>query len=96
MPLLLCFKDSKEANVRVDGQWTFNGSTPMLRACLAGAGVAYLPEDMVLAHVQAGHLQRVLLDWCDVFDGYYAYYPSRRHASSAMRVVIEALRAAVP
>ena len=86
-------KDGQEANVRVDGQWTFNGSSAMLRATLAGAGLAYLPEDMVLEHVQAGRLRRVMDDWCDLFDGYYAYYPSRRQSSSAMRVVIEALRA---
>jgi DNA-binding transcriptional LysR family regulator len=87
-------KDGQEANVRVDGQWTFNGSSAMLRATLAGAGLAYLPEDMVLEHVQAGRLRRVMDDWFDVFDGHYAYYPSRRQSSSAMRVVIEALRAA--
>ncbi|MCF7750189.1 LysR family transcriptional regulator [Bacillus subtilis subsp. subtilis] len=86
-------KADREINVRVNGQWTFNGSSAMLRAALAGAGLAYLPEDMVLAHLQAGHLQRVMEDWCDVFDGYYAYYPSRRQSSSALRVVIDALRA---
>ncbi|WP_256777682.1 LysR family transcriptional regulator [Stenotrophomonas sp. Ste86] len=86
-------KDGQEVNVRVAGQWTFNGSSAMLRATLAGAGLAYLPEDMVLEHVRAGRLLRVMEDWCDVFDGYYAYYPSRRQSSSAMRVVIQALRA---
>lgn len=86
-------KDGQEVNVRVAGQWTFNGSSAMLRATLAGAGLAYLPEDMVLEHVHAGRLLRVMEDWCDVFDGYYAYYPSRRQSSSAMRVVIDALRA---
>ncbi|REN10642.1 LysR family transcriptional regulator, partial [Mycobacterium tuberculosis] len=60
---------------------------------LAGAGLAYLPEDMVRDDIAAGALRRVMEDWCDPFDGYYAYYPSRRHSSSAMRVVIEALRA---
>jgi len=85
-------KDGQEQKVRVDGQWTFNGSTAVLRAALAGAGLAYLPENMVLEHVQAGRLVRVMEDWCDVFDGYYAYYPSRRQSSTAMRVVIDALR----
>lgn len=85
-------KDGQEVNVRVEGQWTFNGSSAMLRATLAGAGLAYLPEDMVLEHLAAGRLMRVMQDWCDAFDGYYAYYPSRRHSSSALRVVIDALR----
>ncbi|WP_422507023.1 LysR family transcriptional regulator [Stenotrophomonas sp. GZD-301] len=85
-------KDGEDVNVRVAGQWTFNGSSAILRAALVGAGLAYLPEDMVLEHLAAGQLQRVMADWCDVFDGYYAYYPSRRQSSSAMRVVIDALR----
>jgi DNA-binding transcriptional LysR family regulator len=51
---------------------------------------------MVMEHVTAGHLQRVLEDWCDVFEGYYAYYPSRRQSSSALKVVINALRHDLP
>lgn len=85
-------KDGQELKVRVDGQWTFNGSASILRAALAGAGLAFLPETMVLEHIAAGRLRRVLDDWCDVFEGYYAYYPSRRQSSSAMKVIIDALR----
>jgi DNA-binding transcriptional LysR family regulator len=47
---------------------------------------------MVLDHIAAGRLRRVLDDWCDPFDGYYAYYPSRRQSSAALKVVIDALR----
>ncbi len=86
-------KDGQNVNVRVDGQWTFNSSVAIHRAALAGAGLAYLLEEMVLEDVAAGRLQRVMLDWCDVFAGFHAYYPSRRQSSSALRVVIEALRA---
>lgn len=85
-------QDGREVKVRVDGQWTFNGSSAILRAALAGAGLAYLPEDMLLDAVADGRLRRVLEPWCDVFDGYYAYYPSRRQYSAALRVVIDALR----
>lgn len=85
-------KDGREVKVRVDGQWTFNGSSAILRAALAGGGLAFLPETMVLEHIAAGRLRRVLDDWCDPFDGYYAYYPSRRQSSSALKVVIDALR----
>lgn len=85
-------KDGQTLKLRVDGQWTFNGSAAVLRAALAGAGLAYLPQDMVLEHVAAGRLRRVLEDWCEPFDGYYAYYPSRRQSSAALRVVIDALR----
>lgn len=85
-------RDEQNVNVRVQGQWTFNSSIAMHRAVLAGAGLAYLLEDMVLEDIAAGRLMRVMNDWCDVFDGFYAYYPSRRQSSSALRVVIDALR----
>ncbi|MEA5667675.1 LysR family transcriptional regulator [Stenotrophomonas sp. MH1] len=85
-------RDGVQYKSRVEGQWIFNGSAPALRAALAGVGLAYLPEDLMHEHLAAGRLQRVLEDWCEPYDGYYAYYPSRRQASRALQVVIEALR----
>ena len=82
----------QSVNVRVEGQWVFSSSPPMLQAALAGFGLAYLPEDMVLKHVAAGRLVRVLEDWCEPFTGYHLYYASRRQSSRALAVVIEALR----
>ena len=77
---------------RVEGQWVFNSSVPILRAALAGCGLAFLPEDMVRDAVAAGRLQRVLADWCPPFPGYHLYYPSRRESSPALSLVVEALR----
>ncbi|KAG1588975.1 hypothetical protein G6F46_014660 [Rhizopus delemar] len=59
---------------------------------LAGSGLAWLPEDQVQPMLDDGRLQSVLDDWCPHFDGYYAYYPSRRHVTVAMRTVLAALR----
>jgi DNA-binding transcriptional LysR family regulator len=58
------------------------------RAALAGSGLAWLPEDQVQPMLDDGRLQSVLDDWCPHFDGYYAYYPSRRHITVAMRTVL--------
>jgi DNA-binding transcriptional LysR family regulator len=85
-------KDGQAHNVRVQGQLTFNSSTPRVRAALAGFGLAFAPEDMVLDHVNEGKLVRVLEDWCPSFPGYHAYYPSRRQSSPALKLVVEALR----
>jgi len=41
-------------NVIVQGRWVFNVGTKILRAALAGADVAYLPEDMVEQYVAGG------------------------------------------
>jgi DNA-binding transcriptional LysR family regulator len=85
-------RNGQAVNVRVDGQWVFSSSPPMRQAALAGFGLAYLPEDMVLEEVAAGRLMRVLDAWCELFTGYHLYYPSRRQSSRALAVVIEALR----
>ena len=85
-------KGKRKLNVRVDGQLTFNGTTQMLNAALAGFGLAYVPEDLARPHVAKGLLKRVLEEWCPSFPGYHLYFPSRRHISPAFAVVIEALR----
>lgn len=85
-------KDGEKLNVRVEGQLVFNGSAPMLRAALAGFGLAFVPEDVVQEHLAAGHLIQVLDDWCPSFPGYHIYYPSRRQSSPAFKLLVEALR----
>ncbi|MGH8811206.1 MAG: LysR substrate-binding domain-containing protein, partial [Advenella sp.] len=76
----------------VTGQWVFNNSSSIVRAALAGHGLAYVPEDMVLDDIAAGRLVRVLQDWCSPYPGYHLYYPSRRQSSGAMSVIVDALR----
>jgi DNA-binding transcriptional LysR family regulator len=85
-------KDGCEVKLRPTGQWVFNNSTYIVRAALADAGIAFVPENMVLEHITAGRLVRVLDDWCKPYPGYYLYYPSRRQSSRALSVVIDALR----
>lgn len=85
-------KDGHELKARVEGQWTFNSSLPILRAAIAGCGLAFLPEDMAQTEMADGSLVRVLEDWCQPFPGYHLYYPNRREHSSAFGVIVEALR----
>lgn len=85
-------KAGRALNVHVDGQLVFTTSTQMLRAALAGFGVACVPEDMALPHVATGALVRMLEDWCAPFEGYHLYYPSRRQSSPAFALLVEALR----
>jgi DNA-binding transcriptional LysR family regulator len=84
--------NEREMQVRVDGQATFSGAYQMLHAALAGCGLAFLPEDLTGPHLQAGRLQSVMADWCPVFPGLHAYYPSRRQASRTLALVIDAIR----
>ncbi|MFJ2363330.1 LysR family transcriptional regulator [Pseudomonas sp. NPDC087697] len=85
-------KDGHEVKARVEGQLVFNSSSQILRAALAGFGVAYIPEDLVLEHLAEGRLIQVLEEWCPTFPGYHLYYPSRRQSSRALAVLVEALR----
>lgn len=85
-------RDGQELKVRVEGQLIFNSSTPMLRAALAGLGLACLPEDMVVEHLRAGDLKRVLAAWAPTFQGYHLYYASRRQSSPAFALLVDALR----
>jgi DNA-binding transcriptional LysR family regulator len=85
-------KGRREVKVRVTGQWIYNSTVPILRASLAGQGLAFLPEEMVHEHIAKGQLIRVLDDWCQPYTGYHLYYPSRRQSSGALVVIVEALR----
>ena len=85
-------KEGHDVKTRVEGQWVFNSSSPILRAALAGCGLAFLPEDMVREPLAEGRLQRALDDWCPPFPGYHLYYPTRRQSSPALALVVDALR----
>jgi DNA-binding transcriptional LysR family regulator len=85
-------KGKRETQARVGGQLTFNTQPQMIRAALDGFGLAFIPEDSVIAHIHRGELRSVLTDWCPTWPGYHAYYPSRRQTSRAFSLVIDALK----
>jgi DNA-binding transcriptional LysR family regulator len=92
LPWELC-KGQRELQVRVGGQLTFNSVYQMIDAALAGFGLAYVPKDLVDAHVEAGRLSWVLADWFPTFVGHHVYYTSRRKSSRAVQLVVDALKA---
>ena len=85
-------KGKRELQVRVEGQLIVNDAALARQAALGGLGLAYLPDDYVLADIRGGALVRVLEDWCPPFPGYHLYYPSRRQQSPAFALLVEALR----
>jgi DNA-binding transcriptional LysR family regulator len=85
-------KGGKEAKVRVHGPLAFNASRLAVEAALAGNGLTFTLEDRVRAHINSGKLIRVLADWCPPFDGFFLYYPSRRHVTPVFKLLVEALR----
>ncbi|WP_330213014.1 LysR family transcriptional regulator [Pseudomonas sp. Z18(2022)] len=85
-------KGGESLNVRVSGQVTFNGVYPLLKAAVDGFGLSYIPADLVAPYLADGRLVQVLDDWCAPFAGFHLYYPSRRQASPAFALLVEALR----
>jgi DNA-binding transcriptional LysR family regulator len=82
----------QDIEARVRGQAVFSTAGHILQGALDGAGLGFLPQEMVGAHVQAGRLVSVMEDWCPLWPGLHAYYPSRRHSSRALALVIDAIR----
>jgi DNA-binding transcriptional LysR family regulator len=70
----------------------FSNAGHILQAALSGAGLGFLPEELVGEHVRAGRLLSVMEDWCPNYPGYHLYYPIRRQASPAFALVVEAVR----
>jgi DNA-binding transcriptional LysR family regulator len=85
-------KDGEELRVRVEGQLIFNSIFHVLDAAVAGFGLAHVPEDLAQPHLAEGRLMRVLEDSCPTWPGYHLYYPSRRQASPAFALLVDALR----
>ncbi len=85
-------KRGKPVTVSVAGPLTVNDAEFMIRAALDGVGLAFALEDYVADHIARGDLVRVLEDFCPPFDGYFLYYPSRRHQPPALQALVEALR----
>lgn len=85
-------RGGREVRVKVEGQLVLNDVALILDAAVAGHGLAHLVEDRVVPLEANGSLMRVLEDWCEPFDGYYLYYPSRRQPSPAFALLLDALR----
>ena len=79
------------ARVRVTSPLSANEATTLMRAALAGGGIALQPTYLVNPYLGSGALQRVLPDWRLPALTIYALYPSRRHLSPAVRSLLDFL-----
>lgn len=85
-------KNGRPVNVRVDGQFISNDVPMLVDAAVSGLGLTCLPDDHLEPLVRQGRLVKVLEEWTPPFPGYHLYYPSRRLASPAFALLVEALR----
>jgi DNA-binding transcriptional LysR family regulator len=84
--------EGRPLNVRVEGQFVCNDVPMIIDAALDGLGLTCLPDDHLGPLVEQGKLVQVLGEWCAPFPGYHLYYPSRRLASPAFALLIDAIR----
>ena len=85
-------KDGQSLEVNVQGRLVFNSIIPIRGASLAGFGLAHVPEGLVREDLIAGRLVPVLERYWPILPGYHLYYPSRRQASPAFALLLNALR----
>ena len=84
-------RDGEAVGIHVDGVISSNDIGVIVSACLGGAGIAYLAEQLVISYLDDGRLVRLLDDWCEPFPGFFLYYPSRQ-MSAAVRAFVEFMR----
>ena len=85
-------RDGRPLNVRVEGQFVCNDVPMIIDAAIDGLGLTCLPDDHLQPLLDEGKLIPVLQDWSPPFPGYHLYYPSRRLASPAFALLVDALR----
>ena len=77
--------------VGVSAPFSANEATTLMRAALAGGGIALQPTYLVNPYLRSGELQAVLPEWNLPVMTIYALYPSRRHLSPAVRALLDFL-----
>ncbi len=86
-------RGAEVSRISVTSQCSANEATALLRAALAGGGLALQPTYLANAHLADGTLQQVLPDWKLPNMTIYALYPSRKHLSPAVRSLFDFLAA---
>ena len=86
----LC-RGAEQTEVSVASHLSANEATALLRAALAGAGIALQPTYLAHPHLRDGSLLPVLPAWQAPAMSIYALYPSRRQLSPAVRALVDFL-----
>lgn len=89
-------KDGHAMNVDVPGSLSLDHLELIADAAALSLGIAYVPETVAQARIEAGALEIVLGDWCPPLPGLYLYYPGRRQVPSGLRALIEMIRECWP
>jgi DNA-binding transcriptional LysR family regulator len=81
----------ESTSVRVSPQMRSNNGDTCRAAALEGQGIVLQPDFLVEEDVRAKRLVRLLPDWQANELGIHAVYPSRRHLSAKVRLLVDHL-----
>jgi DNA-binding transcriptional LysR family regulator len=84
-------RGDEQTQVSVASHFSANEATALLRAALAGGGIALQPTYLANPHLADGSLHTVLPEWKLPDMAIYALYPSRKHLSPAVRALLDFL-----
>ena len=85
--------DGRRVEYQLGGNLTISDSLFSVEAALEGIGLAFTFEQLVLPHIRAKKLKRVLTSFSPTFPGFYLYYPSRRQQPSKLKAFVDYARA---
>jgi DNA-binding transcriptional LysR family regulator len=84
-------ENGRDFSVDVQARVLTNDPALNVRLARAGAGLTLGDEGRVRDGVASGDLVPVLERFSTPFPGFYLYYPQRRHASTALRALVDYL-----
>jgi DNA-binding transcriptional LysR family regulator len=92
-------RDGKQVIAEVEGGLQIDNGEALLVATLEGAGISYMPTDLVRADLAAGRLVPILPDWKMLTLPIYLVHPSRRvprRVAMLMETLAEQLKLSHP
>lgn len=84
-------RGDESVQIDIASHFSANDATVLLQAVLAGSGITLLPTYLMADHLDKGDLQIILPRWAAPPMTIYALFPSRRHLSPAVRVLLDFL-----
>lgn len=85
-------RGGEELDFEPSGPLALDDHELMIEGALSGVALAYVWELRARRHIKNGDLVECLEAWCAPEDWLHLYYPTRKHQSAGLRVVIDALR----
>ena len=75
--------------IKVSGRFSANSSRSLLKSCLAGLGIALLPDMLISAEIRSGRLRLVLPDYRRAGTDFCVVLPSHQQIPAAVLAFVE-------